>query len=110
MEEFDAFTACDFEDDLRAHNALYYEQPDKTRIPASAGAYMSIVDFLLMEKVLETYPDEKVDWLEEYYQSFRYLSPGFGLIQIGIKYYKRRTRNGTDQSNPTGRDDSGENQ
>ena len=102
-------TACAFEDDLREHNALYYQGENNTRRPAWAGAYMSLIDFPAMEKMLEGYPDDKIDWLEEYYQSQEYLSPGFSLIRIGIKYYKRK-KHGTDESKPTGGNVSGEGQ
>ena len=82
--------ACGFEDALRAANALYYANQDDTRRPAAAGAYMSIVDYTEAEKVLDTYPIEKVEWLEDYYYSLNYLSPGFVLIGIACKYNRRR--------------------
>ena len=82
--------ACGFEDALRAVNALYYESQDGSRRPAGAGAYMSIIDYPEAEKILDTYPIKKVQWLEDYYNSMNYLSPGFGLIAIACKYNRRR--------------------
>lgn len=80
-EEYHVSHAMAFEDALRAANALYYASQDGSRRPASAGAYMSIVDYPAAEKVLDTYPVELVEWLEDYYNSLLYLVVNYGRNQ-----------------------------
>ena len=80
VDGMDIFDATGFEDALREQGGLFYESQDGSRRHAAAGAYMSLLDYEVALEILDTYPEDKVKWLEHHYDSKGYLSPGFSVL------------------------------
>lgn len=89
-QEIDASKVIEFEHLFVEIGACYYESPSGDRRPATVGAYMSLIDFEIAAEFLSGFEVKDLYLLYRYYDSQRYLSPGFGIIQIAVKNALRK--------------------